>query len=167
MALTATVKINANSTLSSALDLGSASSIELLEETLKLATGTGASQGNQVFSDTRSLGASSSEELDLSGSLTNGLGVTVSFSRVVVMIVRGAAANGDTFTVGGSAANGFDTWVLAAGDAVTVRPGGTLCLVTPDSTGYAVTAATGDLLKITNNDAAAAGNYDIVLIGSE
>jgi hypothetical protein len=166
MSLTGNLRVSVTTELTSSLDKGTATSAESINISMPITSGTGASQGNQVFSDTRTLSASSNEELDLSGSLSNGLGDTVTFTRIIGLVVEAAAANGDTISVGGAAANGFESWVGATGDLVKVRPGGALVLVAKDATGYAVTAGTADLLKIANDDSAAAGDYTIYLIGS-
>lgn len=166
MALTGNLRVSVNTDLTSTLDKGTATSSESINISMAITNGTGASQGNQVFSDTRTLSASSNEELDLAGSLSNGLGSTVTFTRIIALVVEADADNGDTISVGGAAANGWETWVGATGDLVKVRPGGALVLKASDATGYAVTAGTGDLLKITNDDSAAAGSYTIYLIGS-
>lgn len=166
MALTGTARISVNTSLTSTLDKGTATSSETLNWAMTIANGTGASQGSQVFSDTRTLSASSNEELDLAGSLSNGLGSTITFTRIIGLIVEADADNGDTISVGGAAANGFETWVGATGDLVKVRPGGAMAIFANDATAYAVTAGTGDLLKITNDDSAAAADYTIYLIGS-
>jgi hypothetical protein len=47
---------------------------------------------------------------------------------------------------------------------VKVPAGGMLLLYAPDATGFAVTAATADQLKITNS-AGASCDYDIVIVG--
>lgn len=164
MAVTSSIKISAKSQQILELDLGSAgySPEEVL--TYSLADGTGANQVNQVFADQRTLGATTSEEIDLSGGLTDVYGNSIVFTKIKAIIVSAASANGGNIEVGGSATNGFDTWVGATGDYVVVPPGGALAVIAPNATGFAVTAATGDLLKINNTDSAS-GTYNITLIG--
>ena len=128
--------------------------------------GTGADQADLLWHDQRTLSASTSEDLDLAGSLTNSFGTTVTFARIKGIIVSAASGNGDNIQVGGAASNQFVNWVANSSDIINVRPGGTFALIAPDATAYAVTAGTGDLLKINNADSGAAATYDIYLIGA-
>lgn len=167
MALSGSIKLTVAIGLSGSTDLGSQADAQAISQTITLTDGSGANQASQVWGDTRSLAASTSEELDLNGSLTNGLGATVSFTRIVAIIIKSASTNGDTITVGGASSNAWEPWAGATGDEIKIRPGGFLALAAPDATGLAVTASTADLLKILNDDSGAAASYDILLIGSE
>ena len=135
-------------------------------ESWTIANGTGASQADILWHDQRTLAASTSEDLDLSGSLTDSFGTTVSLVRVKAIIVSAASDNGGLIQVGGASSNQFINWVADASDVVQIRAGGFMLLAAPDATAYAVTAGTGDLLKIANTDGAAAGTYDIYIIGA-
>lgn len=128
--------------------------------------GTGADSIKQIFADTRTLSASATEDLDLAGGLTNALGATLTFTKIRGLIVRAATGNTNNVIVGGAGSNGFVTWVGGATHTVTVRPGGLLVLLAPDATGYAVTASTGDLLKIANSSSGTSVSYDIVILGA-
>ena len=135
-------------------------------ESWTITNGTGANQANVMWHDRRTLAATTSEDLDLSGVLTDAFGVSVALARVKAIIVSAASTNGGLIQVGGAAANQFINWVANASDIIQIRAGGFFMLVAPDATAYAVTAATGDLLKIANTDGAAAGTYDIYIIGA-
>lgn len=148
-------------------DLNTAISNIEINELTQLLDGTGADQANQTFSDSRTLALSTSEELDLSGTLLDAFGNTIAFTAIKAMLVIADAGNGDNIEVGGSASNGFDTWVADPTDVVTVPPGGMFLITAPDVTGFPVTASTGDLLKINNVDSGASATYKIVLIGTE
>ena len=67
--------------------------------------------------------------------------------------------------VGGAATNAFINWVGNATDIITVQPNGIFFLMNPTAGGYAVTAATGDILKIANSGAGTSVTYDIIIIG--
>ena len=166
MSVTTTIKLSAAISQALALDKGTAAFTPSHVINKTLADGTGADQANQVFSDQRTLAGSANEELDLSGSLVDAFGNTIAFTKIKAIIISAAAANGGDIQVGGSASNGFDSWVGAAGDLVVVQPDGAFVLVAPGVNGYAVTAGTGDLLKITNTDASPV-TYDITIIGVE
>lgn len=126
--------------------------------------GAGANQCDRVWADQRVLNASTNDDLDLAGVLTDVFGVTLTFARIKGMLIRSSAANTQQFTVG-AATNPFVSWATGTTPAVVVRPGGLFLLVGPDATGYTVTAATADILRIANG-AGAAVTYDIVLFGS-
>lgn len=168
MALTTVLTTQCVADLTSALDLVTGSAPLNYRNRVSLASGTGAGQADLVFSDTRTISASSNDDLDLAGGLTNALGATLTFARVKALIVTAAAANSNNVIVGGDATNTFLTWVVAEGDAVILRPGASLALFAgvADATGYAVTASTGDLLRITNAAGGSSVTYDIVIIGA-
>lgn len=139
-------------------------------ETTTLTNGTGANQADVIWCDTRTLAKASAEALDLAGGLTDVFGTALTLARVKGLLVSAAAANTSAITVksvvAGPPATGFATWLVADGDGVSVRPGGTLLLIAPDATAYAVTAGTGDLLTVANPDADNAAIYTIAIIGS-
>jgi len=131
-----------------------------------IVNGTGANQADLMWHDQRTLGTSATENIDLAGSLSTPFGAAATFARIKGIIIYAATTNGALIQVGGAAANGFINWVASATDIIQVRAGGTFSLTAPDATAYAVTAGTGDILKITNTDGAASATYDIYLIGA-
>ena len=130
-----------------------------------LTDGTGLNQAKNHWHDQRTLGASATENLDLSGVLTNLFGELLVFTKIKAIFVFAAVANTNNVEVGGAAANAF-LFLKAAADIVPVRPGGHFLLTAPDANGIAVTAATGDILKVTNSGAGTGVTYDIILIGT-
>lgn len=148
------------------VDLGSSSFPLRVSASHTLANGTGADQIGSMFSDQRTLTASATEELDLAGVLTDLYGQTITFTKIRAILIKAAAANANNVLVGGAASNAFSTFLGDATDVIVIRPGGTLLLVAPDATGYAVTAGTGDKLKIANSAGGTSVVYDIVLLGT-
>lgn len=129
-----------------------------------LADGDALDSAQVVWHDRRTLSATS-EDLDLSGSLTGSFGVSVAFTKIKGFLVYNRATTaGYTLALGGAASNQFINWVANSSDIVNVGPGGCFFLWNPSLAGYAVTAGTGDLLKI--NSGANAITFDIVLIGT-
>jgi hypothetical protein len=163
--LTATIAARIRATQTNPLDLGTAQLPLSVGQTLTYANGTGAGMADLLWSDTRSINASSTDDLDLAGSLVNAFGVTTTFARIRALYVAAASGNTNNLVVGGASSNGFVTWTGAATDKVVIRPGGLFLVANRDTTGYAVTAATGDLLRIANSGAGSAVTYDIVIIG--
>lgn len=127
--------------------------------------GTTDGKADRLWSDKRSLAAAASESLDLAGGLTDPSGATITFVKVKAIFIRAAATNAADIVVGNAAANAFVGPFGAAAHTLAVKPGGSLVLVAPNG-GWAVTAGTGDLLKILNSAGAAAADYEIVILGT-
>lgn len=126
--------------------------------------GAGANQSDKVFADQRTVNASTNDDLDLAGVLADVFGATLTFARIKGMLIASNPNNVQNFSIG-AGTNPFATWAGGTTPTVTLRPGGLFMLVAPDATGYAVTAGTGDILRIANG-AGSAITYDIVLFGS-
>src|SRR5688572_5224082 len=110
------------------LDLATATVPFSFTTTYTFTDGAGANQINQIWSDTRTINASSSETLDLAGSLTNSFGATVTFARVKGIYIKAASGNSNNVHVGGNGANDFINWVANASDIIVVRPNGVFLL---------------------------------------
>ena len=130
-----------------------------------IANGTAAGQSNMVWVSNRTLAASTSEILALTGSLTDQYGATITFTRINGIIISANSANTNLVQVGGASTNTFINWVSGATSVIQVRPGGVFSMYSNDATGYAVTASTGDKLQIANSGVGTSVNYDIILIG--
>jgi hypothetical protein len=150
----------------SSLDLQTASAPASLRRSFSLTDGTGLNAANRLWTDRRTLAASATENLDLAAVLTDAFGSAITFARVKALIVSAATANTNNVLVGGAASNGFINWVGDTSDIVVVRPGGLFALIAPDATGYAVTASTGDILKVANSTSGTSVTYDIAIVGA-
>src|SRR3982751_6130325 len=150
MTLASKVNLKVSAALSSALDLVSPAARLSQSYSSECDDGRAAGQADKVFSDTRTLGASATESLDLAGSLTDALGASLTFAKVKAIIISAAAANTNNVIVGGDVTNTF--FGIFADEA--------------DAPGYAVTAATADLIKITNSGAGTGVTYSIIIIGT-
>lgn len=164
--INAQVKLVIAATLANSIDVGSVNYPVNYGANYNFADGTGANQAKEIFTDTRTLTASSTEDLDLSGSLADAFGNTLNFAKVKAIIVIAAAANTNDVLVGGASANQVSSFFGDVTDVVKVKPGGMFCLVAPDATGYAITAGTADLLKVANSSGGTAVTYTIVIIGT-
>ncbi|WP_158719322.1 hypothetical protein [Streptomyces sp. NBRC 110035] len=163
----AMLAVSAFGELTSALDLGTGKAAQSLSRSMSLASGTGAGKADRIFSDRRTLAASASEDLDLAGVLLDAFGATITFARVKGLVIAAAAGNSNNVVVGAAAATPWAT-LLGATHTLTLRPGAFLAVGTgaADAIGYAVTASTGDLLKVANSGAGTSVTYDIHIIGS-
>lgn len=168
MPLTSSLLVAVSATLTATQDLGSVVSTMTKSYSAALTDGTAAGKADRVFHDARTLAASANEDIDLAGVLLDPLGVLLNFVRIKGLIISASAANTNNIVVGGAAVNGFTSWVGGATHTVTVRPGGVLALLagSADATGYAVTAATGDLLRVANSGAGTSVTYDLIVIGA-
>jgi hypothetical protein len=166
MALTSGVNVQLDALLTSALDLTTVSSPLTIAQHYPLTSGTGANQADKVWSDTRTLAASGTENLDLAGVLVDAFGATITFVKVKAMLIRAASGNTNDVLVGGHATTAFVNWVSDPTDVVVVKPGGLFLLVAPNAAGYGVTAATGDLLKVTNSAGTTGVTYDVAILGT-
>jgi hypothetical protein len=166
MALTSKLTIKLAATLTSVLDLTTSKDPLDYEKSLSLTNGTGANQSDQMWHDTRTIAASGTDSLDLAGSLSNGLGATVTFARVKTIVVFAAAANTNNVVVGGAGSNTFINWVSDATDKIVIRPGGVFVLHSPDATAYAVAAGSADILQVANSSSGSTVTYDVIILGA-
>lgn len=136
--------------------------------------GTGLGKADQLFHDRRIVAASTSDDLDLAGVLTNAFGGTITFASIKAIVLYNrsdetwgahSVATDATIAVGGAAANEFQGPMEAAGDAIVVPAGGLFVITKPETAGWPVTADTGDILRIENLDGTDEAMYDIFLIG--
>lgn len=146
-----------------AMDLGTAKEEPVYTARMEFAPGTGAGQADLVFADRRTLANDSSEELDLAGTLKNAFGDNQVFVKVKGLLVKNLSTT-QTLIIGGAAANAWAAWVGAANDVIKIGPGGWHAFGEP--AGFAVTADTGDLLKIANGAAGDPADYIIAIIGT-
>ncbi|KKL08722.1 hypothetical protein LCGC14_2572990, partial [marine sediment metagenome] len=102
---------------------------------------------------------------DLSGVLTDAFGALIAFSKIKTLIVAASANNTNDVVIGGAATFQFINWVGAVTDTIIIQPNGLFLLHNPTAGGYAVTAGTGDLLKIANSAGGTSVVYDVIVIG--
>jgi len=165
MSVSANIDVTIRGTLLGSNDLGSPQMPFELSDRTTFTPGNGHGQANIVFADTRTIAASSNDDLDLAGVLSAVFGGTITFAVVRAIMVRAAAANTNNVVVSPAAANGFLGPFGAAAHTVTLRPGDEF-LITNRNAGWAVTAGTADLLRIANSGSGTPVNYDIIIIGS-
>jgi len=140
----------------------------LASQNIVIANGTSAGQNDLVYAASRTVASSGSPDtIDLSGSLTMLDGTACVFARVTMLYIehKGTATSDDAniLTVGGGS-NQFSTW-LGGTTGIKVRNNpGRFFLEAGDSTAYAVTASTADILQV----ATAAGTnvpYIVIICG--
>lgn len=161
---TSSISLSINAQQTSSTDLSSAVDSLIKTYTCALAAGTGDGQANTVWSDTITLAASGTADIDFAASLVSAFGATLTFTKIKALIVAAAAANTNNVVISRPAANGLVLFG-AASDAVSVLPGGFFALTAPNA-GIAVTVATGDLLTFTNSAGTTGVTYDVIIVGA-
>lgn len=161
--VTAEILVQIDASLAGSNDLGTPKlAINRISELIQLSGGTSAAnQADLMFTDTRTLAASATENLDVAGALADAFGTTLAGAEVVALYIKAAAGNTNNVNVTRPASNGVPIF-LAAGDGVAVKPGEYFLLTS--QSGIAVTAATGDLITITNSGAGTAVTYNVLII---
>ncbi|MBL1100143.1 hypothetical protein [Streptomyces coffeae] len=167
MGLSSSISVSASAEQTSALDLATGSAPLTVRRAVQLASGTGAGKADRLFSDRRTLPASASEDLDLAGVLLDAFGATITFARIKGLYIAASAGNSNNVVIGAASSNTWATLLNSTG-TVTLRPGSFIGVGTgtADATCYAVTATTGDLLKVANSGGSTSVTYDVVLIGA-
>lgn len=162
---TGTTTIALAATLQEVADLGTNKAPLAVAKNIAWANGESANQCEMVWGDTRTLAASTTEDLDLAGGLTDGLGGTITFTAIKEIYVSAASDNGDTISIGGAASNTFVGPFADASDKVKIPANGSCHIVAPTAAGWTVTASTADLLRIGNDDSGDTADYSIFVRG--
>jgi hypothetical protein len=131
-----------------------------------LTTGTGANQADKLYTASITLSASSGQDIDLAGVLTDPFGGALTMVKLKAVAIRASTANTNNVNISRPASNGVP-WFLAASDGISLGPGGIFLFVNPGASGIAtVTPATGDLLRVDNSGAGTSVTFDIVILGT-
>jgi hypothetical protein len=163
-----TAKLDILQLLSADLGVGGFATLPVLTDwSAQISNGTGAGQASQVYQDTLSLGPSASSNLDLAGSLLNIFGQTITFTKIRLIAVRASPNNNaaNTLAVIRGSSNGVPLFGAASGGFAGLNPGA--WFIYYDPTGITVTAATGDILTLTNNAGTNTISADIVIVGTD
>jgi hypothetical protein len=162
MSLTTSVNVSIQANNTRTLDQRIATDTIPFSVIATLADGTGAGKNNKVFYDERTLADGATEDLDMSGALTDGFGQAVVFTKIRLIAIFSVAANTTLLTVGGDAAS--VPIFGAVNDVLSVAPGGAFVLYNPSLAGIGVTATTGDIIQVANA-AGAEAVYRILVCG--
>lgn len=137
-----------------------------LAKTVRLLTGSGVDQANLLAMPVQyTIAASGTQNVDLAGALEDFANQVCTFTAIKVLHVAMATNNTASSILVGNGTNPFINWITPSTGAIRVRKGGFFDLVTPDVTGYPVTAATGDILKITNEDTVNTAIVNVIIGG--
>lgn len=161
--VTAEINLAITASLVGTADLGTpVLKVNPVNELVQLSGGTAAiNQADLLFSDTRTLAASATEDLDLAGVLLDAFGATITAAEIVAVYVKADAANTNNVVIG--AATQPFAGPLGATGTYTVSPGEYYLAVSQK--GWAVGAGATDDLKIANSGAGTSVTYDVLIIG--
>lgn len=165
----ASIKIFTSASLTTSPNVGSTTYSFADNDVNSFFHGTGDNQINQVWTDTRTLAASTSENLDLYGGLTSALNTTINFTKLKMVHIKANESNTNDVLIGGNSAGISDMFVLGGTAAIedvqiVVPPGGFFVLTAPID-GFTVTNTTADMLKISNSAGGSSVEYTIKLYG--
>lgn len=164
MAQTSSITMRAKVDYTSTLDQGIARAAITLENALALTDGTGSGQADRVFSDQRTITASSSETLDLN-SMVDPFAVARTIAKIKMIFIKASSSNVNNVEIGGAASNQFYANMFKdSSDKVVLRPGA--CWMHYDPTGLTVTDSSADSLKIANSSSGSSVVYDILIVGT-
>lgn len=164
---TTTVSLNVLASATNAFTLNSAVAALNYAKSLGFTSGAAASQMDRLYAATRTIVASGTDDLDLTGTaLQDVLGQNLALVRVKLIAVYANPANTNNVVIGNAASNQFQGPFGAVTHTVAVPPGGAFMVVAPTAAGWAVTAGTGDLLRVANGGAGTSVTYDVLIGGS-
>jgi hypothetical protein len=165
MSLTTKFNIDLIALLVSTLDLSASRNQLEATQRIEWANGAGLNQANLIFQDRLTVTAAGEQLLDLTA-LTDSLGGSVAFARIkAIYLVNRSVTAGDNLQLGGTVSNGLSTLYVGTNAGQLIGPGGIALLVNPSAAGWAVTAASADILRI-GNPGTNSIDCDLVLIGA-
>lgn len=164
MSLTSKITLELSALQLGSNDLGGPQFSPLMRKVLEFASGVGNNQADLLFCDTRTVGASSSEDLDLAGVLADAMGATIGMAEVVTIMIFADAGNTNNVVIG----DATQPIPLFGGTNPThaIKPGGFFCVGAPNAAGLlTVGAGSTDDLKVANSGSGTGVTYTIAVLG--
>ncbi len=134
--------------------------------TITLDDGVASNQADRMYATPdggQTITTGTNFDIDLSGTVPDAVGQNTVFVKVKSVKIYAYTTNTGNVTYG-NATNPFQGWLGAAANTSTIPPGGVLMHTHP-TTGWTVTAGTGDIMRI-NNATGADAKVDIEIIGT-
>lgn len=143
-------------------DLGVPRKPHILEFLKAYASGTGTNQFDLIWSDERTLVATT-DSLDVVGGITDAFGVAISMAKLTGFLIWNKSTTTGYDLIVGNGTNPIVTGLFnAAADRIKVKPGGLLLWLSPVD-GVAVAAGASDVLKIDSGSNTI--TYQVILLG--
>ncbi|MCA9246856.1 MAG: hypothetical protein KDA42_07060 [Planctomycetales bacterium] len=167
-ALSLEISAELNWLFEESLDLSTVTDNARLQYDQALDDGTSAGQADKLWHATRSVGAGSNDDLDLSA-LTqsiHGSTVTIAFAKIrAIMIVNTATTAGETLVLDSSVANAFTAAFHSSATSKLQIPADSPLMLVNKVDGWAVTDGSADILRISNAGSGTV-SYKIVIAGT-
>tara|TARA_R110002020_G_C16272677_1_gene771226 strand:+ start:559 stop:1059 length:501 start_codon:yes stop_codon:yes gene_type:complete len=144
-------------------DFTSGGSVTLVSD-IRLTDGTAAFQSDRCAFDSRTLGASASEDLDLKTMVATAGGAALGLAELRSITIKASATNSDNITVGPGASNGFLGFLADASDRLIIPPGTTFTIAGGQDGKMPVGSST-KTISVTNSSSSASASYSILLLG--
>jgi hypothetical protein len=162
-AVSTQVEVKVAPTLSGTVGLASASATATALSQFTLANGTGANQGDLVYTTSAAITTAGTLSIDVKGSLTDAFGAAFTPAKLRLIYIASKSSNTTDLTLFGDAAS--VPILNTAATTTTLSPGDVFMVTRRSAAGIAVTASTADIIKIVNG-AGATANIEVVLVGS-
>lgn len=165
-ALRGYVAIQVNMRLTNPLDLSTPKDDFKKTIQYSLATGTGDSQADRHWHDTRVVSGGLNDDIDLVGALTDGLGQTFSPNRIKSMTIKASASNSNPLLINNSVANAFfGPFQTLSTSGFAINPGGVFHFTDAASKAWPVSSGS-DIFRVRNPNSPVSGanlSYDIMV----
>lgn len=163
MTITAELRVKIAARQTATLDLGSRAASVSIDKALPFSHGTTASKADLMWSDERTLAASTAEDLDLAGTLSDAFGVTITAAELVAVYIEAASTNTNDVVVG--AATQAVPLFGGTNGTIAVKPGGMFMIAAPGAAGQAtIGAGSTDDLQIANGGSGSAVTYKVFIL---
>lgn len=130
-----------------------------------IANGEAVDCAEELFHDRRTVAFGVTDSIDVAGSLTNGLGQTVTFTKIKMVLIKAAETNPNNLEIT-MPADGIPMFKTAA-DAVLLGADDLFLITRRAAAGIAVGAGATDQIDIVNPGGAGSCVYDIYIIGTK
>jgi hypothetical protein len=158
------ITVGIDARLVGAADLGNPVAPVRVNKAIEVTAGTDAlGKADVLWADQRTLAASGTENIDLAGVLAGLLGGTVTAAEVTAIYLEADPGNTNDVQFFGAAANAFNGPLSGTTPKLTLGPGD--CALLTNKKGWAVVAATGDIILVTNAAGTTGVTYKIIVFG--
>jgi hypothetical protein len=135
---------------------------------LTLSDGTTANKADLSYMSERTVASATNDDIDVAGVLADALGNTITAAELVAIFLinkqQDGTANTTDLTIDQTVTNGVVGFLDSSSSIGPIKPGGVFMLAAGDAAGIgAVTASTGDIIRITNSSGAA-NTYQIAIL---
>ena len=122
---------------------------------------------DNVVTKKYTIAASGTQGIDLAGSLTDPAGNTITWTKLMgLIIILDDETTATSISVGPySGSNPLAGLFADASDLLKIYNGGSMCWMTPAATPVTVTGGSADALRIVNNDASNAATVYVAFLG--